>query len=56
MTEQLSRRLAALEQASSNAPALRVVIAEIGETAEEALLREGVEPDAGQRVLVVVFG
>jgi hypothetical protein len=56
MTEQLLRRVAALEEASSYAPALRVVIAEIGETTQAALLRERVNPDAGQQVLVVVFG
>jgi hypothetical protein len=56
MSEQLLRRLAALEEANNSTSALRVVFAEIGETAEGAVLREGVDPDAGQQVLVVVFG
>lgn len=56
MTEQLLRRVAALEQAGNNTSTLQVIIAEPGETAEAALLREGVTPDAGQQVLVVVFG
>lgn len=56
MTEQLSRRVAALEQASSKAPALRIIVANFGETAQEALKRVGVVPGSGQRVLVVVFG
>ena len=56
MSEQLLRRLAALEQAGNNTSTLRVVFADAGETAKEALLREGVDTDAGQLVLVVVFG
>jgi hypothetical protein len=55
MTE-LSRRLAALEQASSNAPALRVVIAGIGETAQQAREREGISPDDKTLLVVIVFG
>ena len=56
MTEQMSRRLAALEQARSNAPALQIVIAEIGETAEQAREREGLSPDDKRLVVVVVLG
>jgi hypothetical protein len=56
MTEQLLRRVAALEEATNSTSALRVVIAEIGETAQAALLRQGFDPDAGQQVLAVVFG
>lgn len=56
MTEQLLRRLAALEEASNNTSTLRVVFVNSAETAKEALLREGVDPDAGQLVLVVTFG
>ena len=56
MSEQLLRRVAALEQATNSTSTLRVVFAHAGETAKEALLREGVDPDSGQLVLVVTFG
>ena len=51
MNESIVRRLAALEQAKDEHANIRVIIAEPGETAAQALEREGVE-DA----LVVVFG
>jgi hypothetical protein len=56
MTAAIERRIDALEK-DENATSvnLRVVIAEIGETADQALRREGVEP-AADNVLVVVFG
>lgn len=56
MTEQLLRRVAALEQADNNTSTLRVIIAEIGETAQSAMQREGVDSDSNQQVLVVTFG
>ncbi len=55
MNESIVRRLAALEQAGNYTSTLRVVFADAGETAKEALLREGVDPDSGQLVLVVTF-
>lgn len=51
MNESIVRRLAALEQAEDEQANIRVIVAELGETAEQALEREGVK-DA----LVVVFG
>ena len=56
MTEQLLRRVAALEKASSDVPALRVVIAQDGENAEAALAREGIDPDGEGLLVVIVFG
>jgi len=56
MTERLLRRVAALEQAGNYISTLRVVFADAGETAKEALLRERVDSDSGQLVLVVTFG
>ena len=56
MTEQLLRRVAALEQADNNTSTLRVIIAKPGETAQAAMQREGVDLDSDQQVLVVVFG
>ena len=55
MDKTSQRRLEALEACDNTSP-LRVAFAEIGETAKAALLREGVDPDAGQLVLMVVFG
>jgi len=56
MTATIERRIEALEIDATGADRnLRVVIAEIGETADQALRREGIEAGA-DNVLVVVFG
>ena len=52
----IEKRIEALEIDASHADlGLRVVIAELGETAEQALRREGMAAGA-DNVLVVVFG
>jgi len=56
MTEQLLRRVAALEQATNSTSTVRVVFAKPGETAQAAMQREGVDLDSDQQVLVVTFG
>ena len=56
MSTTIVKRIEALEIADpSTENNLRIVIAEPGETAAEALRREGIAPDAGN-VLVAVFG
>lgn len=55
MTGNIEKRIESLETRASRADHnLQLVIAEIGETADQALTRLGVEPDDGN-VLVVVF-
>jgi hypothetical protein len=56
MTATIEKRIEALENDEAAADQnLRVIIAEPGETADQARSREGIEPDA-DNVLVVVFG
>ena len=55
MNSTINKRLAALETAAMSTDYnLRLVIAEPGETADQARLRKGIEPDT-DKVLVVVF-
>jgi hypothetical protein len=55
MTANIERRVEALEANAGRADkSMRVVVAEIGETADQALHRLGIEADA-KDVLVVVF-
>jgi len=55
MTGTIEKRIEALETEANRADQnLRLVIAELGETSEQALRRMGIKPDA-KDVLVVVF-
>ncbi len=55
MTAQIQRRLVVLEAAHRGSDAsLRVVVGQLGEVADDVLLREGVEGGA-EGLLVVVF-
>lgn len=56
MTGTIEKRIESLETRASSADHnLRLVIAEPGETADQALRRVGIEPDA-KGVMVVGFG
>lgn len=56
MTGPIERRLEALEsRATAVSRSLRVVIAKVGETPEQAKQREGIEPGA-ELIIIVTFG